>query len=313
MLELLRQPFPFSIQTGQRLRTALYFGLFVFLFLFIFRPFGMGAMGTASLALATFLYGVVCFTVLTAWFLLLPLLFPGIFRESAWTVWKEILHSMASVLAVCAGNILFTHYYFHEAFSFTLVLKFLWMTVSVSIIPIIVMVLLRQMRLMRSFSRQAIELDRQLPVRPEGISQQEGVPGGMAREGRVEGMAEKIREVEFSSENGQDSIHLPVTDFLYAEAADNYVKVFYQGGQKIIRSSLKRLEDEMRAYEQVFRCHRTYLVNLDKVVHISGNAQGYKLHLEGIEPLIPVSRSLNGEVTRLVTRPKEPSIHPTDL
>jgi hypothetical protein len=257
----------------------------------------MGAMGTGSLAVATFLYGVVCFTVLTGWLLLLPLLFPGIFRESAWTVWKEILHSIASVLAVCAGNILFTHYYFHEAFSFTLVLKFLWMTASVSIIPIIIMVLLRQMRLMRSFSRQASELDRQLPI----------------REDRAEGKAEKVKEVEFSSENGQDSIHLPVTAFIYAEAADNYVKVFYQGGQKIIRSSLKRLEDEMQPYEQVFRCHRTYLVNLDKVVHISGNAQGYKLHLEGIEPLIPVSRSLNGEVTRLVTRPKAPSVHPNDL
>jgi len=313
MLELLRQPFPFSTQTGQRLRTALLFGLFVFLFLFIFRPFGMGAMGTRQLALATFLYGVVCFTVLTAWFLLLPLLFPGIFRESAWTVWKEILHSMACVLAVCAGNILFTHYYFHEAFTVPLVLKFLWMTVSVSIIPIILMVLLRQVRLMRSFSRQAVELDRQLPVRTGGIPPEEGISGEMAPEEGVDRKAEETGEIEFRSENGQDSIYLPVTDFLYAEAADNYVKVFYQGGYKIIRSSLKRLEDDVSAYEQIFRCHRTYLVNLDKVVHISGNAQGYKLHLEGTGLLIPVSRSLNGEVTRLVTRPKVPSIHPSDL
>jgi DNA-binding LytR/AlgR family response regulator len=187
------------------------------------------------------------------------------------------------------------------------------MTGSVSIIPIILMVLLRQARLMRSFSRQANELDRQLPVRMGGISQEEGISGEMAPEEGVDRKAEETGEVEFRSENGQDSIHLPVNDFLYAEAADNYVKVFYLGGHKIIRSSLKRLEDDVRAYEQIFRCHRTYLVNLDKVIHISGNAQGYKLHLEGTELLIPVSRSLNGEVTRLVTRPKAPSIHPSDL
>ncbi len=283
MLHLLRQPFPYSTQMSQRLRTASGFGLFVFLFLFIFRPFGLGMMETTSLALVTFLYGVVCFTILICWFLFLPRLFPNIFLESAWTVWKEILHSAACVLAVCGGNILFTHFYFHEAFSGTLVLRFLWWTFSVSIIPIFLMVLLRQMRLMKTYSREAKTLDEQVSARPA-----ENDP------------------VVLSQPDG-------VEDFLYAEAADNYVKVFYQGRQTLIRSSLKQLEDEFRGHERVFRCHRTYLVNLDRVVHISGNAQGYKLHLAGVEGVIPVSRSLNGEISRLVTRPKDLPIRPGSL
>ncbi len=275
MLRILNQPFPFSTQTGQRLRTALGFGLFVFLFLFIFKPFGLRQWGMGTLAVVTLGYGGVCFGVLTAWFLVLPRLWPGLFREEGWTVWKEIVHTLACVLAVCAGNILFTHFYFQEVFSGELVLRFLWWTFSVSVIPVTIMVLLRQMRLMKSYSREAKELDKGLEEPP------------VVEAGEV---------------------------FLYAEAADNYVKVFHRGRpQELIRSSLKQLEEQFKGNERIFRCHRTYLVNLDQVIHISGNAQGYKLHLEGVSQLIPVSRSLNGQIARLVTRPKGFPDRPGDL
>jgi len=267
MLRILRQPFPFSSRTAHRLRTALAFGLFVFLFLFIFRPFGLGERGTGALAVVTLCYAGICFGVLAVCFLLLPRLLPGIFKEAGWTVWKEILHTLCCVLAVGAGNIIFTHFYFREVFSIGMVLQFLWWTFSVSILPIVLMVLLRQIRLMRVYSREAAGLDREVS-RTSGTEEGEG--------------------------------------FLYAEAADNYSKVFYRGRQPaLIRSSLKQLEEQFRENQRIFRCHRTYLVNLDRVIHISGNAQGYKLHLEGVEQLIPVSRSLNGQIARLVIRPRD--------
>ena len=253
-------------------------------------------MRTGPLVRATFLYGVVCFTVLLSWFLLVPRLFPSVFCEPVWSVWKEILHSLACVLAVCGGNIVFTHFYFHEAFSGGLVLRFLWMTFSVSIIPIVLMVLLRQMRLMKAYSQQAEELDQQLPARGAGEDPE-----------RTSGAGEGLGPGE-SSVTGEGSGNL-----LYAEAADNYVKVFYRGEQQLIRSSLKQLEESFKGNQRIFRCHRAYLVNLDKVVHISGNAQGYKLHLDGVEQPIPVSRSLNGEIARLVTRPKDLPDRPSGL
>jgi len=274
MLRILSQPYPFSTQPGQRLRTALCIGLFVFLFLFIFKPFHLGERGTGALAAVTMCYGGICFGVLAVCFLLLPRLLPGVFREDRWTVAKEILHTLACVLAVSAGNIVFTHFYFHENFSVGMVLRFLWWTFSVSVIPIVIMVLLRQIRLMKSFSRQAAELDKELekPTDDEEVV------------------------------------------FLYAEAADNYVKVFYRGQpQELIRSSLKQLEEQFKGSHRIFRCHRTYLVNLDQVVHISGNAQGYKLHLEGVEQVIPVSRSLNEQIRMFVIRPRDLPGHPGGL
>jgi DNA-binding LytR/AlgR family response regulator len=46
----------------------------------------------------------------------------------------------------------------------------------------------------------------------------------------------------------------------------------------------------------IFRCHKSYLINLTQVAHISGNAQGYKLHLQNSTIEIPVSRTLNATI-----------------
>src|SRR5215471_9595112 len=70
--------------------------------------------------------------------------------------------------------------------------------------------------------------------------------------------------------------------------------------QKVIRNSLKNLEDQLSKYPGIYRCHRTCLVNLQKVIHASGNAQGIKLHLNGTNELIPVSRSLTQEIKQKI-------------
>ena len=75
------------------------------------------------------------------------------------------------------------------------------------------------------------------------------------------------------------------------------MQVFYvQDGQlknRMLRTTLKKMEDALAEHSQFFRCHRTYLVNLEKVQRVSGNAQGYRLHLEALEETVPVSRNLN--------------------
>ncbi|HVU59179.1 MAG TPA: LytTR family DNA-binding domain-containing protein [Puia sp.] len=345
MWKLLRQPFPRYTRVAQRARTALGFGLFVFLFLLIFRPFGLEHMQTLFLVKTTFWYGVVCFGVLLGWFLGVPRLCSPIFREDAWTVWKEILHMLTCVLAVCVGNILFTHFYFHEAFSGRLVLRFLWWTFIVSILPITLMVLFRQISLMRTFSRQAADLDKQLTEARAAALARSSTSGGSDPDGSSpyfhpelppashrlgsdgpspsfdpepappSGNPGPARSSPPSGNPGPDSSlsALHSAQFLYAEAADNYVKIFYTDDQQLIRSTLRQLEEIFQGNERIFRCHRTYLVNLDKVVHISGNAQGYKLHLEGVSQIIPVSRSLNGQIASLVARPKDLPKRPGDL
>jgi DNA-binding LytR/AlgR family response regulator len=59
--------------------------------------------------------------------------------------------------------------------------------------------------------------------------------------------------------------------------------------------TMKKAEEALEAWPGFFRCHRAYIVNLDKVQHVEGNAQGYRLRFPDVEEPVPVSRNLNSE------------------
>ena len=95
---------------------------------------------------------------------------------------------------------------------------------------------------------------------------------------------------------------------MFMRSADNYVEVFYHRANQtrceLIRTTLKLCTDLFAQQENILRCHKSYLVNLRFVNHVSGNAQGYKLHLKHTDELVPVSRTHNEVIkTRLSNHP----------
>jgi DNA-binding LytR/AlgR family response regulator len=93
-----------------------------------------------------------------------------------------------------------------------------------------------------------------------------------------------------------------------AESADNYVKIWYEEGSqlkmKMMRLTLKKLENIFKSDPLVLRCHRTYIANIHFVTAFSGNAQGLKLEIS-IAPdiLIPVSRTMVPAIKALLNSP----------
>lgn len=80
---------------------------------------------------------------------------------------------------------------------------------------------------------------------------------------------------------------------LLIKAEDNYVHIFYRSGSTIskdlVRTPLKKLEAQL-APAGFSRAHRSYLVNMSKVVLFKKNSKGYYLHIEGLEDTtVPVS------------------------
>ncbi|TXI84702.1 MAG: LytTR family transcriptional regulator [Crocinitomicaceae bacterium] len=58
------------------------------------------------------------------------------------------------------------------------------------------------------------------------------------------------------------------------------------------RFSLKKMEEILFKENVKFeRVHKSFLINPTRLIAISGKAQAYKLELEGLDSLIPVSRS----------------------
>lgn len=104
------------------------------------------------------------------------------------------------------------------------------------------------------------------------------------------------RLLHLSSDNEKDVLSVAAGDLLYLESQDNYLAVVYldNGARKtaLIRSTLKRIEKLVG--DDLTRCHRSYMVNPQRVTACQGNQHGLKLRLDGTEHTIPVSRSYTG-------------------
>ena len=50
------------------------------------------------------------------------------------------------------------------------------------------------------------------------------------------------------------------------------------------------IKEQLKEADSIIHCHRTFLVNSDKIAEAQGNAQGFTLQLHGTDETIPVSR-----------------------
>lgn len=92
----------------------------------------------------------------------------------------------------------------------------------------------------------------------------------------------------------QDDFFLDMDQLLFAKADGNYIELTKSNDLKITtevkRISLTQFETQVTDYPHLFRCHRTYLVNMFKIEQVSGNSQGYELSFKETNIKIPVSR-----------------------
>ena len=92
-----------------------------------------------------------------------------------------------------------------------------------------------------------------------------------------------------------DDFYFKADDLLFAKADGNYITLttvkdgFFKNELK--RISLKQLEIQLTAYPYLLRCHRAYLLNVQRVVKLSGNSQGYLISFDSTEDKVPVSRA----------------------
>jgi DNA-binding LytR/AlgR family response regulator len=266
------------------LKQAALFGLFVFLFLFIFKPFGILGMSGSFLGIILG-FAAMTLAVMIVLNVLIPLFFPAFFEETGWTVGKEVLYAGVNLWGIGVANFLFFAYTAKSDFSPGAFWGFQLFTVSIGVFPVGFLTLARERQSRAAYERTATILTEELP----------------------KAAVSSDRTVLFQLRNGLEPLTLLTSELRYLQAADNYVYVhFFRHGpqRRIIRSTLKLLEEDLNTGSGFLRCHKSYIVNLDHVVRISGNAQGYKLHLRGCDEPIPVSRQHNATIkARLATGP----------
>jgi hypothetical protein len=101
--------------------------------------------------------------------------------------------------------------------------------------------------------------------------------------------------IPFYDEKGILKFSVKKENLLYLESAENYVNICYINKDKVskylLRDTLKKIEETFSGTE-IIRCHRSYMVNFEKVKVIRRDKDGLKLGFDN--PLvndIPVSKT----------------------
>jgi DNA-binding LytR/AlgR family response regulator len=69
---------------------------------------------------------------------------------------------------------------------------------------------------------------------------------------------------------GYEKCKLRIQDILYLEAMKDYTRIIVPGKQYLVLATLGSMQDQLPP-EKFIRIHRSYVVNLDKVVRMKGN------------------------------------------
>jgi hypothetical protein len=198
-------------------------------------------------------------------------------NEDQWTVGKEILliGLMLLMIGFCQFLIRDLIYENPENWSLRYFIEEIRNTFLVGILFVIILVPLNYLRLVKAHLHTAQSINAQA---------------------LVEETTEQGARLRILTQQKSDDFHLEISQFLYAKADRNYLEIFLEKEGAVFklikRMTLKELEQQLEQIPHFLKTHRSYLVNLNKVVHVNGNAQGYLLQIKDSSEEVPVSRGM---------------------
>jgi DNA-binding LytR/AlgR family response regulator len=276
---ILKTPYPLDFHPARITTGVLIFGLFVFLFLYTFKPFGLQHLSGTELLKITSGYGMVTTAYLVAHWIIMVLFL----REKDWTAGKDIVNTLIIIAMIGLCNYFYHSIYFTSTFSFVQLLKIQLETLAVSFIPVTIGTLLRQYFLLKKYLRDAEVINKGKEQVVSGIRMDQAIT--------------------ITAQNPKNDFTCNGSDILCLHAMDNYVVVHYtensEDRKEIIRTTLKKAMENLGGDPNFFHCHKSYIVNLHRVSKTSGNAQGLKLHMDSGKETIPVSRQYHKEFKAL--------------
>ncbi|MEL6820462.1 MAG: LytTR family transcriptional regulator DNA-binding domain-containing protein [Calditrichota bacterium] len=290
----LRQPFQPSIRFSQSFPFIIGFAVYVVLFIFLFKPFGIEDHFTEKVKFEIFHYGFIVIAVMSTNYYFLPLLFPTWFDEKNWSFGREISWVGWNCFCCCIAVA------FHGIYTATVECPTTFSarfgeSVLVSILPM-------AMYVMYSYNGLIRQKMHEFSSSPSRQKEKSRSTSDIA-EKPVSETQEMHSEIRISSENDSEFLNLPLQSLRYIESRDNYSLIVWWDGRtlrkQMLRSSLKRLAGQIE-HPAVQRCHRSYIVNLCQVDDIRGNSRGYRLYLHNCADEIPVSRENGGSIKKFL-------------
>jgi len=251
--------------------------LFGLIFLWIFEPYGLYNLTTFDeKVLAIGLYVGIGLLLMILQFFLLQKIF-----IKKYTLGITILWIILSFLIIGTSSFIINAFLYNEGrFYFPGFIYFQGMILSINIIPVILFVLVHYNLTLRKRLRMAVKINNSIQNKFQN--------------------SDKGQIVVLNSENRNDKLELSLNSLLFITSVDNYIDAFYIDNKiikhKLLRYSLSGIEQDNPNVTDLFRCHKSYIVNKIKIDSVTGNAAGYKLRLKDYSDYIPISRKWNKQI-----------------
>ena len=269
LFSFLKKSYPFNADLKQNTILIFVISMVLFLLIFLLQPFDIVSLTRKEKFLLLGGVIVVTFLALSINLLLIPALLAqqGMFKK--WNVLKEILWNIWIMFTIIAGYFIYFGLTGYFSFDYIVFLKILF----ISAVPVSILIPYNRNRLLRSHLQSAIDLNRYL-----------------------EKKAHPRQEiVHLRSEYEKDDLSVEVSTLLFIRSAGNYIEVFWQGKGKthsrMVRCTMKNAEEAFQEYPYIYKCHRSYIVNIKQVRKVEGNSQGYVLFVGNDMLQVMVSRN----------------------
>jgi hypothetical protein len=277
-----KKPLPFFETTKQKLTISLVFGIFITMFLILFDYSSEGDSTNAQMLKAA-LYGFITFLVLFFYSYLLPIVIPSYFNSEKWNMSRSIIYGILLVVSIGLFNALFAFKYDNpnnriELFPFLFAV--VHRTFVISIIPTLMFNLWLERRLYKKYESGAEMANNNLIDSRHDIND--------------------VLRIEIDERN-----MISEQDLIYIKAEGNYCQVYYiddlHQKKVILRNTLKSIEGALQKSERIVRCHKSYIINLDKVKKVIGNARGYNFIVDEFNFPVPISRDISKDLLSRIT------------
>ncbi|WP_340063602.1 LytTR family DNA-binding domain-containing protein [Ascidiimonas aurantiaca] len=278
---LFKRPHPFIFNRNSVLIT----GVATFFVLVVLSPFGYHTLPLKHRVWLALINSVIAASSIWLMVTFIQRFFPKWSKPENWVLGKEILLIWGTLLLI----ILLT-YMFLLVSSITnetgisLFFQVFLKTMAISVIPISILVFFEQFMHQKKKLKQAVSISKQLKARKENYDNKEnGV------------IQQKEKYILIPGENGKIELKLLPEELIYLKSEGNYIEVYYSSGtlsiqKKLIRNSLRSILEFLPA-SSFFHCQKSYIVNVDHIISVQGNARNLVLTVRNSDIDIPVSRA----------------------
>lgn len=270
----LKQPYPIQANPW---KTILVISLFVSFFMLFFQPFGLSEYHSNNKVLILLGYGFVTFLVQVLVLIILPKFFKSFFHENNWTFLRHLILLLGILFFIGVGNFVYSMVVFSFGQNILIVFSvFQVVTLVIGLFPVSAVLVLSQNRKLIVGIKQAKELTKVIENRSITDTNENEI-------------------VEFKVSALGKSIQINPSHICYIASQGNYVDFYIINKGEVlkntIRSTIKVIEETLKDYNFLLRCHRAYIVNTNLIEDVNGNAQGLRLSIKGCSEKILVSRS----------------------